>query len=58
MGEGVASLYIFYLVKYGWQAVFLNLGSIGMLTATMIFFIIREPLRKSKKQTELQETEI
>lgn len=59
MGEGVASLYIFYLVKYGWQAVFLNIGSLGMLLAASIFFFIKEPKRMNKivVQSEVKDGE-
>jgi len=51
MGEGVASLYIFYLVKHGWKSVFLNIGSLGMLLALSIFFFIKEPKRLSYAHT-------
>jgi sugar phosphate permease len=45
IGEGIASLYIIMLVKFGWKAVFLNIGSVGMLIALGIFALIKEPAR-------------
>lgn len=49
-GEGLASLYIIFLVKYGWKAVFLNIGTVGMLLAFGIISFIKEPIRSKLSQ--------
>jgi sugar phosphate permease len=45
IGDGVASLYIIYIAKYGWRAAIQNMGIVGTVVGLMVLAFIKEPKR-------------
>jgi sugar phosphate permease len=45
IGDGIASLYIIFIAKFGWRAAITNMGMVGMMIGLSVLAFIKEPKR-------------